>query len=409
MFDIAKLDQMRPGVELAAFLEAVDWRVLAGHERIIVLKARQRMASYYAAQVYDDMAAVSDAMMNEFGDDIEAATESAAAEIRAALHLTRRAADAELSLALDLRARLPRVWHLLAEGRIDVRRAWVMVKSTSHLSMAAAREVVEEVIDQAPHLTTGQLGALMRRKAIEADPEGADERYRHATEQRRLVSEATVDGTAHLFGLDLPPSRVTAVARRVNQIARSLRAGDESRTMDQLRADVFLDLLQGRIHGSRAKGTVDIRVDMKTLAELADHPGELAGYGPVIADIARQTARNQQAGEWRFTVTDAEEGGTVGAGVTRRRPTASQKRAVHASDETCVFPGCRMPATDCDLDHRIPYSENGATTPSNLVPLCRHDHRIRHEAGWKHERRAGGGHVWISRLGHRYVTSGRPP
>ena len=66
------------------------------------------------------------------------ATASAAAEIRAALRLTRRAADAELSLALDLRHRLPRVWRLLAAGDIDWRRARVITYGTAHLTIGAA-------------------------------------------------------------------------------------------------------------------------------------------------------------------------------------------------------------------------------------------------------------------------------
>jgi hypothetical protein len=41
--------------------------------------------------------------------------------------------------------------------------------------------------------------------------------------------------------------------------------------------------------------------------------------------------------------------------------------------------------------------------------LCRHDHRIRHEAGWVHEPLPNGGHRWTTKLGHIYTTSGTPP
>jgi hypothetical protein len=34
-------------------------------------------------------------------------------------------------------------------------------------------------------------------------------------------------------------------------------------------------------------GTVDITVDLRTLLGLTEEPGELGGWGPVIADIAR--------------------------------------------------------------------------------------------------------------------------
>jgi hypothetical protein len=154
---------------------------------------------------------------------------------------------------------------------------------------------------------------------------------------------------------------------------------------------------------------VDITVDLHTLSGLAEYPGELSGYGPVIADIARPVAERQHDAEWRFTVTHPGTGQTIGNGTTRRRPTSGQRRHVEARNRTCIFPGCRMPATDSDLDHRIPWAEGGHTSVDQLVPLCRHDHTIRHRSGWKHQPLPDGDHQWTSRLGHTYTTSGQPP
>ncbi|MBT8203639.1 MAG: DUF222 domain-containing protein [Acidimicrobiia bacterium] len=263
------LDEMEPGPLLAARLACIDDTTLTPQERLRVLKAQQRMASHFAAQMLRSMAAVSDCI-DAVEDDPQLAAESSAAEIRTALRLTRRTADSELSFALDLRRRLPAVWRLLAAGDIDRRRAWVLVKGTEHLTVAAARRVVDRLVGEAPHLTTGQLGARLRRACLEVDPEEGRDRYHTAVTDRRVVSEAGVDGTAHLFGLDLPPHRVAAITRRINRMARSLRRDGESRTMDQIRADVFLDLLAGRSEG--AGGVVDLQVDLDTLAQLSDHP-----------------------------------------------------------------------------------------------------------------------------------------
>jgi len=204
---------------------------------------------------------------------------------------------------------------------------------------------------------------------------------------------------------------VAAVTRRINQLARSLRTADEPRTMDQLRADVFVDLLLGRTRPEpTGRGVVDVRVDLETLAKLSEEPGELAGYGPVIADIARRVAETQQDAEWRFTATDPDTGRPVCTGITRRRPTAAQRRRVEARDATCIFPGCRMPATGCDLDHRIPWSQGGRTTVAELAPGCRYDHVVvKHGCGWTYRRLPNGDYLWISRLGHAYTTSGRSP
>ena len=68
-----------------------------------------------------------------------------------------------------------------------------------------------------------------------------------------------------------------------------------------------------------------------------------------------------------------------------------------------------MPATDCDLDHTTRWADGGETTTNNLTPLCRHDHRIRHQAGWTHQPLPNGDHQWTTKLGHTYTTSNQPP
>jgi len=404
------LDAMAPGPALGAILGSIDVDRVSGHDRVIVLRAQQRMASHFQAQVYAAMTSVAEHMDDaEFVDDAELAWEASATEIRAALRLTRRSAESALDLAIQVRRRLPRVWMALSHGQLDEYRARTIVHNTSHLDERTARRVVDEVIDDAPGLTTGELAARLRRVCVETDPESARERYEEATERRRLVVEASPDGTANIFGFDLPPHRVTAVTRRINRLAQSLNATTDRRSIDQLRADVFLDLLSGK-HQSTRGGVVDIRVDLQTLADLGEAPGDLAGFGPVVADIARQVTEAQADGEWRFSITDPRTELTVHDGTTRRRPTASQRRRVEARDRTCIFPGCRMPATQCDLDHRTPWSQDHSTSVSGLDPACRYDHvTVRHRIGWSHQPLPEGDHLWTSPLGHNYTNSGKPP
>jgi len=394
-----------PGPYVAAILSSIDVSCLSGFDRVVVLRAHQRLVSHYTAQMYADMAAVSDSL-SDTEVDAEFVHEASAAEIRTALRLTRRTADFELGFAIDLRERLPQVWEALSAGDLDVRRARTIEAGTAHLEADTARLVVTELIDRAPGLTTGQLAARIRRSCIQADPEQAAKRYEDAVSERRTVSVANETGTANLLGLDLAPEKVAAVTNRINRLARSLKTKTEVRTMDQLRADVFLDLLLGADTAGKG-GIVDIHVDLQTLAELSQSPGELAGYGPVIADIARQTTAKQKKGEWRYTITHG--GQVVDSGTTRRRPTTSQRRRAQTNNPTCIFPGCRMPSTSCDLDHTKPWSEGGPTTVDNLPPVCRHDHVTRHKAHWKHRALPNGDHQWTSPLGHTYTTSGKPP
>ncbi|MEX1133461.1 MAG: DUF222 domain-containing protein, partial [Acidimicrobiia bacterium] len=224
-----------------------------------------------------------------------------------------------------------------------------------------------------------------------------------------ISSSANPDGTANLHGLNLPAHRTGAAMRRINRLARAARSANDPRTMDQIRADVLLDLLQGKQSGHTrgTRGTVDIQVDLTTLAGLAEKPGELRGFGLVIADIARQVAEEQPDSEWRYTITD-DQGQVVHNGTTRRRPTADQARQVEAENPTCVFPGCRNPASECDIDHNQAWSEGGPTEVENLAPLCRHDHVIRHR-GWTIKQIRPGAYQWISPLGHKYTVGPGPP
>jgi hypothetical protein len=153
---------------------------------------------------------------------------------------------------------------------------------------------------------------------------------------------------------------------------------------------------------------VDIRVDLETLAGLADRAGEIPGWGPVIADIARQVTADQPHAQWRTSVTN-DTGQVIWDGVTRRRPTTTQTRSLHARHQTCVFPGCRMPARDCDLDHRQPWAEGGPTTADNLAPLCRHDHHVKTNPAWHLQTTPNNNHQWTTPLGHTYTTTQVPP
>ncbi len=406
------LDDMAPGPVMAAWLSAIDVDALSGYDRVVVLRAHQRLMTHYAAKTYRDMAAITDAVRDELLD-VPAETEMAAeAEIRVALTWTRRLAQAELTFALDIQQRLPLLFALLEAGTLDVRRAKVIVDGTVHLSDATAREVVDRILHDAPSLTTGQLRARIRKLCIQANADEAKDRYATAVEARRVVMQPTVDGTAHLFAFDLHAHDAAAASRHINRLARNAKSPHDRRTADQVRADVFVDLLCGRDAGSDAaasRGTVDIRVDLDTLSGLNDQPGELAGYGPVIADVARKVAADQHDVRWRYTITDPVSGRPLASGTTRRRPTASQRTAVETMHPTCVFPGCRMPAADCDLDHRRDWANGGLTMIGNLGPLCKYDHRIKHEAGWSYRILPDGRVEWTSKLGHTYPTARPPP
>ena len=77
------------------------------------------------------------------------------------------------------------------------------------------------------------------------------------------------------------------------------------------------------------------------------------------------------------------------------------RRAVEITDRHCQGPGCHVSAERCDIDHRIPHPV-GPTSPDNLEPRCRTDHRVKTLTDTQVEADEYGG-VWITLpSGRRY-------
>jgi hypothetical protein len=408
--DLVGIGDMAPGMELMWILAGVDRDSLSGFDRVEVLRARARMRAHLEAELLADMSGILDAEIRRLGADLDWGDvhDVAAAEIGAALCWTRRASERQLGLASSLVSEYRPVWEMLRAGLIDLPRARVIVEHTLHLEDEVRDQVVNVALEKAARQTTGLLAARIRRLAMWVAPDKAKKRYEQGLEERRLVSDANSDGTANLCGYQLPAEKSQAAARRINRAAHRLKASGDPRSLDQIRADIYLDLLNGRGLATGAdRGIVDIQVDLTTLLELDDKPGEIHGWGPVISDIARQVIEEQVGSEWRYTVT-GENGNPIGTGITKRRPTAGQKRLAQILNPTCVFPGCRTPATGCDLDHNQPWAQGGQTTEENLGPLCRHHHVIRHH-GWDISRTSPGSYQLTSPLGHTYTSQPRAP
>jgi hypothetical protein len=331
-------------------------------------------------------------------------------EISAALNMTRRAAEALTGQASSL-LRLPQVWEALNEGNIDVARARIITDLTSHLPVEEASQVADAALEQASDQTTGQLRARLARLVIAMDPAAAKERYEQRLNETRVYCRPAEDGTAHLLGLYLPPNLANAAMRRLTHQAKKLKAKGDKRPIDQIRADLFLAILTGRDadEDEGQRGVVDLKVDLTTLAGLDDNPGEIPGWGPVLADIARKVADAQTKSQWRALATHPEDGHPVALVTTRRRPTAEQRRMVEAIDPECVFPTCRMDASSCDINHEIPWVEAQHTTIAELEPACRHHHVGLHRRGWKLKRLRPGIYQWTSPLGQVYINRSRSP
>jgi hypothetical protein len=89
------------------------------------------------------------------------------------------------------------------------------------------------------------------------------------------------------------------------------------------------------------------------------------------------------------------------------RPGAELDRFLRARDRRCRFPGCRLPVSKGELDHRVRWPE-GPTDVTNLVGFCTGDHRGKHQApGFTHNTKPDGTLVVSTPSG--LVATTQPP
>ncbi|PZS39803.1 MAG: hypothetical protein DLM62_06305 [Pseudonocardiales bacterium] len=204
---------------------------------------------------------------------------------------------------------------------------------------------------------------------------------------------------------------------------------------------------------------MELRVRLSTLLGLDQYSAELAGWGYLHAELARELTSTLGGARWRFALTD-EQGQLTHSGTTyaratgisprsaasraivelqvptdqlrtlatdttnpngwaevitdlfrqlenrahldrhladgaRRAPGAALRRELETRDRHCTMIGCRAPARTADKDHTLDHAKHGPTSDGNLGNVCRHDHRLKHEGGWTLQQPKPGNFRWI--------------
>lgn len=327
---------------------------------------------------------------------------SATAEYALMARVATSTAKATLNEALDLSIRLPDTLAALTEARITLGAARAISDETASLGAEESRAVERKVLPEAAGQTPAQVRAAAKKAALQADPDAAAEREKKVRETRRVEHSPARDGMSWLSAW-LPAETATAVFGVLDEYARAAACAEDDRSIDERRADVLADLiLNPRLgHNSEVKVHLHVVVSAASLLGLTDEPAELAGYGPISADLARDLAADAT---WSRILTDPA-GEVIEAGGTQYRPSARVARNVRARDQRCRFPGCRQPAHRIDLDHTIPHGRKGGkTVEGNLTGLCRFHHGVKHLPSWGKTQGPGGVLTWTTPSGHTYTT-----
>lgn len=318
-------------------------------------------------------------------------------DLAAALRLSTLTAQDRLLFARELQ-RMPRLLELMRRGEITMMHARVATRETVGLDRQQLDAVLDRVLDEATQQTVGEFGSAVRRAAIAVGANPAERRKR-ALADRRISARPAPDGMSDLYGYLAAPD-VAAIMTKIDDAARRMDA-DDTRTLEQKRADAFVEFLLGEKNSTAVMVNV-VTVAESTLAGRDDEPAQLSGHGPISAEHARELAGGDVVSYRRLTTDPA--GHLLDFGRTSRTPPARLDRFVRARDVTCRFPGCTRPARTAEVDHVVAWSDGGHTSAANLQALCKRHHHLKHEAGWRVRRHRDGTTTWISRTGHRYVV-----
>jgi len=390
-------------------------------------------------------------------DRVDLAERAAVAEIAVRLHLSEQTVRTRAAHAQTLAVGCPKLWAAFSEGRLSEKHAVDAARLASTLPAGDAdafERFDDEACPPALVLTPAKFAVAARAIRERVHAESIEARHRRAAVDRGVWMRAELDGMASLHAL-LRADRARAVMSRLDKAARHLRAApDEERTLAQLRADAFADLITmtdapavssttsasnatadappmgptadasaenaaapsaaptglapdaPRTFRSAPPATVIVTVPALTLLGHDAEPATLEGYGPIDLDTARLLAGTARS--WIRLLTHPVTGAPLVLDRRTYRVPVALRRWLGITSPTCVFPGCARAARDCDIDHLTAWADGGTTDDDNLDPTCRHHHRLRHESRWDIDDHPDGNTAWISPLGGTYNTDPPP-
>ena len=410
---------------------AVDVVRAAQIREVRVLAAAGRLAAKQAAGASERVKAR------------EMALRGIAAELAGVFVLTDRTVQRRIDDACDLVENYPVTFAAWENGRITRGHVRV-IQDVGCIVPVGEREEFEHVaVQRCEGETPNRVRDNLRMLAERMHPRSFTERHEEAAAGRCVQVFPGVDGMSNLVAT-LPTALADGIADRLTRQAREIihartrvdaaaaeaidglcesGTGDSSfvgdtRTIDQVRADVFTDLLLAGApsldptdtgDGNGALGTIRAKVQVVvsalTLAGRDEDPADLVGRSPIDATTARQLAGENTARERLLThpVT-----GTV-LECDAYEPTAAMKRLLRARDRHCRFPGCRQPAIRCERDHTVAVTDGGPTHICNLAHLCKRHHDVKHHTRWHVQQLPGGRLIWTSPTGRIYREDAPPP
>lgn len=366
------------------------------------------------------------------------ALRSIAAELSGVVRVTDRTMQQRIDEARVIVEEYPHALVAWEEGRITRGHVRVIIDAGTVVAREHRSDFEERAIALCERDTPNRVRPAVEMLAERSSERSFTERHRDAASRRGVRVVPLRDGMAQVVA-DVPTVIADGILDRLTQQARTIvdaregaappagasdaaTGGDagerDRRTLGEVRADVFADLLlagtpsldptahrdgAGSLGAIRAQ--VQVIVPALTLLGADEGPADLVGRSPIDAETARCLAAD--APTWARVLTEPVDG-TVLA-VDRYRTPWPQRRYLRARDQHCRFPGCRRAAIRCEIDHTIDAALGGPTALWNLAHLCQRHHSMKQFTAWRVRQRSGGVLEWTSPTGRVYREDAPAP
>jgi hypothetical protein len=463
--EVAELLTSPAGLPVLTRLSSIDPITLDYAGRVDYLAALEKQTGWLQALMQSAILAVAGAEPTRAESLWSGVDDAEREEVAAALRLSSGTAQNRIDVARALTSRLAHTCEALANGEISVAHANVIARESATLisngvSDEILREVEDRAIAHAEFHTPAQVANNLRTNIAKMAPEEFQVAAEEAKGTRSVILYPEANGMATLVAF-LPAPDAQTIYLAIDKLARLKRAkaiegnreirrsrqaagptnspDAQNRTiatvtgagetganeitsteedifavhhLDLLRADSLTHLAAQYLsegdksfteHGRPV--TLNLTIDLPTLLGLAENPGQLSGYGPISADVARELAADAK---WRRFITDPMTGNLLDYGRESYKPPQALVDFLMARDRTCRFPGCRQSARRSDIDHAQAWDDGGKTDSSNLGVLCRRHHRLKTHGGWALTSFEDGSCEWISPAGKTYFVPARP-
>ncbi|GAB2711870.1 hypothetical protein BKA24_002984 [Microbacterium marinum] len=403
---------------LAGFVHEVE----SAGRQVAAAQVRELRVLAAAGRLAESQAAGSPGRVREH----DMILRSIAAELGGVMRVADRTVQRRISDARAIVEDFPGALAAWESGAITRGHVLVIVETGSVVPPELRAEFEVAAIARCERDTPNRVRAELEILAQRMHPRSFTERHAEAASGRGVRVVPGRDGMSDLVAT-LPTAIVEGVHDRLTQMARAIidtrgeRAdgdviGTDTRSTDQVRADVFADLLlagtpalddtrdttAGPLGAIRAR--VQVVIPALALAG-ADEACDLVGRSPIDPATARLLAGSTPT--WERLVTDPITG-TVLAVDSYRVPSA-MRRYLQARDQHCRFPGCRTAAIRCEVDHTHDAVLGGATKTSNLAHLCQRHHSMKQFTAWRVRQLKGGVLEWTSPLGRIYREDAPTP